>query len=94
MKQVTLIKTDGQESIHEMPQLSIREIRNLVDYDTFDTVNLRDGRVMMVDDMGHVKKDRPPLNHKATELYHSVCKPGTTWPILGDVVICNDADWE
>ena len=95
MKKVTLIKTNGEESVHEMPKLSMQKMYELANldnfHDCFDTVNLRDGRIMMVDDGGH-RKQRP-VNQKATELYHAVCIPGTTHQIRGSVVICNDADW-
>lgn len=36
---------------------------------------------------------RKPVNAKATELYHAVCKPGTTHQIVGDVAIVNDEDF-
>jgi hypothetical protein len=35
---------------------------------------------------------RRPVNPKATELYHSVCRPGTTHEIVGDVAIVDDED--
>ncbi len=95
MKKVTLIKTNGEESVHEMPKLNMQkmyELANLNDVgDCFDTVNLRDGRIMLVDDTGLI--DGKPVNEKATKLYHSLCKKGTTHPICGDVVICIDADF-
>jgi len=69
-------------------------------------VNLRDGRVMLVDDNGYeteavprdfgvelvCKRARKPLNQAATRLYHSVCRPGTTHQIVGDVAIVWDKD--
>lgn len=93
MKKITLIKTNGEESEHEFIKLTITELKKLVIYEVFDTVNLRDGRIMMVDDEGHIKKNPPPVNPVATALYHSVCVPGTTWPILGDIIITYDEDW-
>lgn len=63
--------------------------------------------VMIVDDVGYkfdVIERRPghivhrptvarkPVNAKATELYLSVCMPGTTHKIVGDVAICHDSD--
>jgi hypothetical protein len=33
------------------------------------------------------------VNAKATALYHSVCHPGTTTRIYGDVAICYDEDF-
>lgn len=91
MKKVTLIKVDGEETEHDFKNLSCSKLKELAGCDVFDTVNLRDGRIMMVDDLGFVEKK--PVNQKATALYHSVCVPGTTHPICGDVVITNDADW-
>lgn len=58
----------------------------------FQHSKLADGRVMLVDDLGHSKG--LPVNDAATELYHSVCRPGATWEIRGDVVIANDSDFE
>ena len=92
MKKVKLIKTNGEESVIELPQLTIKKLHEIAGCDMFDTVNLRDGRVMMIDDLGH--PNQKPVNEKATALYHSVCVPGTTWEIRGDVVICNDEDWK
>jgi hypothetical protein len=54
-------------------------------------VNLRDGRVMFVDDNGISKNLR--VNAKATGLYHSVCRRGTTHQIRGDVVVAFDNDF-
>lgn len=92
MKEVTLIKVNGDESAHHLEKLSIKKLSEIAGCSCFDTVNLRDGRIMMVDDTGYI--DGKPINKKATELYHSVCRPGTTQPICGDVVICWDKDWE
>ena len=62
--------------------------------DGCDTVNLRDGTVMLVDDTAHIRNEIPPVNPVATKLYHSVCRPGTTHEILGSVAIVNDKDFE
>jgi len=57
-----------------------------------DTVSLRrDGLVMLVDDLGHDKGS--PINEAATKLYRSVCVPGTTHVIRGDVVVTFDNDF-
>lgn len=94
LKTVILIKANGETSKHQFQRLTISNIKKLVDYDIFDCVNLRDGRVMMVDDISHTREVKPPINEEATRLYHSVCVLGTTWPILGDVIVTNDADWQ
>lgn len=73
-----------------------------------DVVNLRDGRVMLVDDGGYetrtVKTEwgvllepvraLKPVNAAATALYLTVCHEGTTHEIVGDVAIALDADFE
>ena len=63
-------------------------IRRLIGADSLDTVNLRDGRTMYVDDLGHQKG--LPVNQKGTQLYHAICRPGTTHVIVGDVVVVRD----
>ncbi|MGH7462814.1 MAG: hypothetical protein ACREMA_17545 [Longimicrobiales bacterium] len=87
-----VIRADGTETLLTSPQ-TIAQIEKLIGADTMDTVNMRDpGRhVMLVDDLGHSKK--LPVNQKATELYWSVCRPGTTHTIRGDVVIVPDYDF-
>lgn len=100
-----IIRTSGAE---ERVDCSFDGIRKLIAADCFDTVNLRDGRVMLVDDNGYeseavptaygVKlnpvRARKPVNRKATALYHAVCHPGTTHEIVGDVAIVVDAELE
>ena len=51
-------------------------------------VNRGPGRIEMV-----ASKALFPENPKATSLYHSICKPGTTHKIEGDVAIVNDEDF-
>lgn len=84
-----LIKTDGTEEQIEFN--GIPGASKAINADTLDTVNLRDGKVMLVDDIG-LKKGLP-VNAKATEIYHGICRPGTTHQIVGDVVIALDADF-
>ena len=86
------IKADGTEVTLDKP-ISIREVNELIGADTLDTVNLRDKHrhVMLVDDAFMDKG--LAVNHKATALYWSVCRPGTTHQIRGDVVIVPDADF-
>lgn len=56
---VTIIKTDGTESVHDVN--GIRQIMELIGALALDSVNLRDGRVMFVDDNGYetVVRDNP-----------------------------------
>lgn len=107
--QIQVIRTDGTEEIHEA---KFEDIEKLINASFLDTVNLRDGRMMLVDDNGYEttteekpafgnyafivelkpKKAKKPVNEKATKLYHSVCVPGTTHQIVGDVAIVVDKD--
>ena len=112
---IHIIRTDGTEEHVQAPWAAIYK---LIGAATCDTVNLRDGRVMLVDDAGYETETvehgpgpdpvhglpmafrtelkpvraRKPVNAKATALYHSVCRPGTTHQIVGDVAIVIDAE--
>lgn len=52
------------------------------------------GQVFGLDVATHIERKpiraRKPVNAKATALYHSVCVPGTTHEIVGDVAIIDD----
>lgn len=91
MMKVRVIRVNGAEEQHDVPKGGLRSIGKLIGVDTFDTVNLRDGNVMLVDDTGMI--DGKPVNPEATKLYHGVCRAGTTHPICGDVAIACDADF-
>ena len=87
-----ILRMDGSEKFYEeSPRL--RRIQQLIGAETIDTVTLdrRTGQIMVVDDTGMI--DGKPVNPKATELYHAVCKPGTVWAIHGDVALVNDRDF-
>lgn len=86
---VHIIRVDGSE---ERVDRRFGEIERLIRAHGLDTVNLRDGRVMLCDDTG-IAAGRP-INAKATTLYHGVCRPGTTQTIRGDVAIVVDAEVE
>lgn len=106
---VTVIRTDGTQETHEIARAqALQQIYRLIGADTIDTVNLRDGRVMLVDDNGWdcefvehgdgrfsfvPTAPRKPINPAATALYHGVCLPGTTHQIVGDVAIALDEDF-
>lgn len=111
---VQIIRTDGRDELLELPKLRVfAQLEKLLDAASLDGVNLRDGRVMFVDDNGYECETiehpatetcpftlevrpiraRKPLNEKATALYHSVCVPGTTHRIVGDVAIVRDEDF-
>jgi len=112
---VQVIRTNGATELHEIhakgSSARLKECYRLADCQTFDTVNLRDGRVMLVDDDGWetesvevapnhiaIKATRPKpgkaINPEATRIYHSICYPGTTHQIVGDVIIAQDRDFE
>jgi hypothetical protein len=51
---VLILRTDGREEAHEVQRADVfRVIERLIDAAALDTVNLRDGRVMFVDDFGY-----------------------------------------
>jgi hypothetical protein len=107
---VLIIRTDGSEETRQIAHDALFEqIERLIGAALTDSVNLRDGRIMIVDDSGYeteIHEVRPgifeirctkalkPVNDKATALYWSVCKPGTTHKIVGDVAIINTDEWE
>ncbi|CAB4158558.1 hypothetical protein UFOVP703_18 [uncultured Caudovirales phage] len=84
-----LLKTDGTAT--PINRVTISEAARLMGADTLDTVNLRDGRVLLVNDAGHERQ--LPVNQAATALYHTVCRAGTTWQIRGDAIVTLDADF-
>jgi hypothetical protein len=77
---------------------TLRGIQADVGASCLDSVTLRRDAVgnamvvMLCDDTGMI--DGKPANPKATELYHSVCKPGTLHQIHGDVAIVHDGDFK
>lgn len=95
-----IIRVDDSEEHRDVSGFS--ELAKLIGSTLTDSVNLRDGRVMLVDDTGHQRisfeaqpgkfttKARKQINIKATTLYHSVCRPGAAHVIRGDVVIVYD----
>jgi hypothetical protein len=87
-----VIRVNGEETIYE-EKPTIRKIELAIDAECLDMVILdfRLKQVMCVDDTGMC--DGKPVNPKATELYHAICKPGTLHCIHGDVVIVNDGDF-
>lgn len=63
---VQIIRTDGREEEHEVPHDAQlwRRIEELIGAQGTDGVNLRDGRVMFVDDYGY---ETETVEHPATE---------------------------
>lgn len=108
--QIEILRTNGERETITVPsgRAAFAEIEKMIGASTLDTVNLRDGRVMLVDDAGWETRTvehapgqvefiptvpRKPFNPEATKLYHSVCRPGTTHQIVGDVAIAWDRDF-
>jgi hypothetical protein len=103
-----VLRVDGTREVIEGPH-PIQWLLQKMGADTCDTVNLRNalGQVMLVDDNGWETelvqegafftlkpiRARKPINVEATKLYHSVCRPGTTHQIVGDVVVVPDSDF-
>lgn len=51
---VTILRVNGTVETHDIPQAEVfNRLRDLIQASGFDTVNLRDGRVMIVDDNGY-----------------------------------------
>lgn len=106
---VEILRVDGSRETHEVPRGGASgAIAQLIGASYLDTVNLRNGNVMMVDDAGYETqavdhgdgrvelrptRARKPVNPEATKLYLAICVPGTTHQIVGDVAIARDADF-
>lgn len=86
-----IIRANGTVEPLEGP-VTIDQLNEALDDAIPFTVDLRDGRVMLGDDNSHPKG--LPINEQATRLYHSVCKPGTTFVIRGDVVVTLESDFD
>jgi len=80
---IHIIRANGREEFIDAEHC---DIARLIGASALDGFSLRDRRYVHIDDAGHEK--RRPVNVKATELYLSICKPGTTHQIVGDVAIC------
>lgn len=108
--EVTILLADGREETHQVGRHILTEwIKRMIQAEVLDTVNLRDGRVMLVDDRGWEStrvergvgvgelvpvRNLKPINAAATKLYHSVCQPGAKHQIAGDAAITLDANFE
>jgi len=89
---VEIIRADGTHETAAVDRVNwLKQIEQLISANCLDSVDLRDGSIMFVDDLGCSKG--LPDNTQATALYHKVCKPGTTHRIKGDVVISRDEDF-
>jgi hypothetical protein len=110
MTRIRILRTDGCEETHDLPSDddTMTRVATLIGAQVLDIVNLRDGRVMAVDDGGYEItvvdhggghfENKPvralkPVNAIATTLYLATCRPGVTHQIVGDVAIMNDEDF-
>ena len=92
--QYLILRANGNmKRVDEKPTL--KAIYKAIGCDCIDTIMLDRERqlVMMVDDNGAITEPPKPVNENATIMYHSICRPGTTWPIRGDVALVNDEDF-
>lgn len=80
---MTLLKIDGTKT--EIDADTVVSVEKILNAGFLDVVDLRNGTVMFVDDNSH--SIGLPVNHAATKLYHSICRPDTTFEIRGNVVI-------
>lgn len=86
-----LIRADGTVTELHGPH-AMQDVKQMIGATTVGAIRLHDGvHIMLVDDDGHAKE--LPVNAEGTRLYHDVCVPGTTWRIVGDVVIVPDYDY-
>ena len=107
---VEVLRVNGTSEEHEVDVGDFFQwcaLDEAIDAAVTDSINLRDGRVMIVDDLGYETEQivhethienrameaRKPVNRAATLLYWSVCKPGTTHQIVGDVAIVLDSEF-
>lgn len=87
--QIHIYRANGtREVFNEKP--TIPRLKELTGSETFDTVNFRNGSVMMVDDNGYQKG--LPINLAATGFYRFRA-PTSDHVIVGDVAIVNDNDF-
>lgn len=85
-----IIKTTG-EVIEVAPKngtdFSLEELKTIVD-GWIEIVNLRDGRLLCLDEEGKLKgKER---NHAATGIYHQALPLCCKDFIVGDVLLCDE----
>lgn len=81
---------DGREEVAQLPRRgAVAAIAVGIDADSVGTVDLRDGRVMII---GH-DPGRKTVNATATALYHQIPGISRTEQIVGDVAIMRDEDF-
>jgi len=89
---VTIFRVSGLREEYEIPKHGLlRKVHELIGAEVGDSVNLRNGKVMIVDDTGLI--DGKPINPEGTDLYYERCGGVTPNNIHGDVAICTDNDF-
>jgi hypothetical protein len=90
--EVRFLKVNGTEFTRVTNEPLLANIKRVIDAEILDTVNLRDGTVMLLDDNGIRTK---PVNPAATEIYRSIYPRARSAGrnIHGDVAIAKDSDF-
>lgn len=89
---VTIFRVSGLREEYEIPKQGLLDkVHELIGAKVCDSVNLRNGKVMIVDDTGLIAGK--PINPEGTKLYHEKCGGVTPNSIHGDVAICTDNDF-
>jgi hypothetical protein len=79
---VEIIRVDGTHETATVDRRNwVKQVEHLIGADCLDSVDLRDGRVMFVDDLAYFKG--LPDNSEATGVYHKICKPWNKPPNKG-----------
>ena len=89
---IEIIRVDESIEHHTLSNHGlIIAVTAMIGAEVCDSVNLMNGKVMIVDDTG--KLEGKPINPIATDLYHIKCGWVTANSIHGDVAICTDNDF-
>lgn len=90
MASVEILRVGGGREVHDLPRHRLlQSIQRLIGCACCDAIHLRDGRVMLVDDVGMV--DNKPINPGATAVYHGIYS--SPYSIHGDVAIVLDKEF-
>lgn len=89
----TIIRVDGTEA-EVAPQagtFGLTELYQHTGCDHVDMIALADGRLMWADGEAYLRDPRPPVNARASELYHAA-GGFPTWQIRGAVLITTNEE--
>jgi hypothetical protein len=79
---------DRVQPANKADGFSLEEVYGYVQTDMVQVVATRDGRIMVIDEEGKLKGKA--VNETATRLYIH----GDVDPIVGDVVVCNEQEFQ